>query len=66
MATRFSPGARRSSAPGQCNVQKSTGLAVLVGTAGWPRDCPNSGWVDQAWGEKQWSREGAILTQPLH
>ena len=38
----------RSPAPGQSGVQKSGGLAVLVGTAGQPRDCPNSEWVDQA------------------
>ena len=38
----------RSPAPGQSGVQKSRELAVLVGTAGQPRDCPNSEWVDQA------------------
>ena len=30
---------------------KSRGVAVLVGAAGYPSDCPNSGWVDQAWGQ---------------
>ena len=33
VATRCSPGARRSPAPGQSGVQKSRVLAVLVGTA---------------------------------
>ena len=32
--------------------KKSRGLDVLVGTAGQPRDCSNSGWVDEAWGSK--------------
>ena len=98
MPTRFTPGAGRSPATGQCGVQKSRVLAVLVpvverwialstgyitmhwiaqlvflifihwiviypvnsaiqglnnrglvGTAGWLRDSPNSGWVNQAW-----------------
>ena len=52
----FLPGAGQGPEPGQSGVQKSAqksrGLAVLVGLAGWPRDCPNSGWVDQGWGAK--------------
>ena len=28
--------------------------------------CLNTGWVDQAWGQNKWDREGAILAQPLH
>ena len=36
----------------QSGVQNVGGLPFLVGTAGQPRDCPNSGWVDQAWGSK--------------
>ena len=34
VATRFSPGTGRSPALGQSGVQKSRGLAVLVGLAG--------------------------------
>jgi len=34
VATRFSPGAGCSPAPGQSGVPKSRGLAVLVDTAG--------------------------------
>ena len=45
---RLAPDAGRSPS----GVQKSRGLAVLVGTAGQPRNCPNSGWVDQALGSK--------------
>ena len=52
MATRFSPGAGHSPAPGQGCLQELRGLAILVGIGRYPRDSPNSGWMAQAWGSK--------------
>ena len=42
VATRFSPGAGRNPASGQCGLQICRGLPIF----------PDSGWVDEAWGKK--------------
>ena len=49
----------------QSPLEKRRGLGVVVGTAGYPRDCPNSGCVDQVLGSKLVGRGGALLAQPL-
>jgi len=57
VTTRFSPGSR------PVQVQLSRGLAALVGTAEYPTDCPNSGWVDQAWVSKLVGWGGGFFKQ---